>query len=101
MALFWWSCCETTRRIRATISGRLQGKRTRVSFGPACRSALRYVSLPETQIWLTASCESADNCSNERSLPIDLLRNARTRPSRAALQAEILILRHQLNVVHT
>ena len=27
-----------------------------------------------------ASRESADNCSNERSLPIDLLRNARTRP---------------------
>jgi hypothetical protein len=40
----------------------------------------------------TASCESADNRSNERSLPIDLVCDGRT-------QAEILILRHQLNVL--
>jgi hypothetical protein len=30
--------------------------------------------------WLTVSCESADNRSNERSLPIDLVRDGRTRP---------------------
>lgn len=39
-----------------------------------------WLSLPETQIWLTASCESVDNRSNERSLPIDLVRDGRTRP---------------------
>jgi hypothetical protein len=30
--------------------------------------------------WLMVSCESADNRSNERSLPIDLVRDGRTRP---------------------
>jgi hypothetical protein len=58
------------------------------------------LSLPETQIWPTASCESADNRSNERSLPIDLVRDGiGLVRSRAALQAEILVLRHQLNVL--
>jgi hypothetical protein len=38
------------------------------------------LSLPETQIWLTAFRESADNHFHERSLSIDLVRNARTRP---------------------
>jgi hypothetical protein len=30
--------------------------------------------------WLTVCCESADNRSDERSLPIDLVRDGRTRP---------------------
>jgi hypothetical protein len=45
------------------------------------------------------SGESADNRSNERSLPIDLVRDGRARPLPAALQSEIPILRHQLNVL--
>jgi hypothetical protein len=57
------------------------------------------VSLPETQIWLTASCESADNRSNERSLPIDLVRDGRTRPVARGIATEILVPRHQLNVL--
>jgi hypothetical protein len=57
------------------------------------------LSLPETQIWLTASCESADNRSNERSLRLIWCAMVGLVRSRAALQAEILILRHQLNVL--
>ena len=35
--------------------------------------------------WLTVSCESVDNRSNERSLPIDLMRDGRTRPLAASI----------------
>jgi hypothetical protein len=43
--------------------------------------------------------ESADTRPDERSLRLDLVCYGRAISARAALQAEILILRHQLNVL--
>ena len=60
---------------------------------------LRPLSLPETQIWLTVSANRliiapmSDFCRLIWCAMVELVR------SRAALQAEILILRHQLNVL--
>jgi hypothetical protein len=49
---------------------------------------------------LTVSSESADNRSNERSLPIDPVRDGLDSSGRgSALQAEILVLRHQLDLL--
>jgi hypothetical protein len=48
---------------------------------------------------LTATYESVDNQCHERSLPVGLVGHSWLFRSRAALQAEILILRHQLNVL--
>jgi hypothetical protein len=51
--------------------------------------------------WLTVSCESADNRSNERSLPIDLVRDGRTRPLAGSIASRNpnVVLRHQLNAL--
>ena len=53
----------------------------------SCKINWRKSSSPMTAVvptqnsnWLTVFCESADNRSNERSLPIDLVRDGPTRP---------------------
>jgi hypothetical protein len=63
------------------------------------RSNAEGLSLPETQIWLTASYESADNRSMSDLCRLIWCAMVGLVRSRAALQAEILILRHQLNVL--
>jgi hypothetical protein len=53
----------------------------------SCKISWRKSSSPMTAViptknsnWLTVFCESADSRSNERSLPIDLVRDGRARP---------------------
>jgi hypothetical protein len=48
---------------------------------------------------VTATANRLIVAPDERSLQIDLVRLDRTVPVRAALKAEILVLRHQLNVL--
>jgi hypothetical protein len=50
-------------------------------------------------IRLTIGCESAENRCHGRSLQLDLVRRARAVPIWDALQAEIVVLPHQLNVL--
>src|SRR5215467_3332263 len=47
---------------------------------------------------LSIACESVDNHGDGRSPQVDLVRLAGLFRSRAALQTEVLALRHQLNV---
>ena len=48
---------------------------------------------------MTIVCESADYRCDEGLVQLDLVRSGRLVRSRVALQAEILVLRHQLNVL--
>jgi hypothetical protein len=48
---------------------------------------------------LSIACESVDDHGDGRSPQVDLIRGGRLFRSRAALQAKVLALRHQLNVL--
>jgi hypothetical protein len=51
------------------------------------------------QKWLTSFRESVDSRDDGRALRVHLMRYSRLFRSRAAWQAEILVLRHQLNIL--
>ena len=57
------------------------------------------VSLPQTQNGLAGTCESGDIRCDGRPPQVGLVPCDRVFRSRAALQAEILVLRHQVNVL--
>ena len=81
---------------RQTLLSASSASRFVSAFPASCAARL---SLPETQIWLTVSANRliigpmSDFCRLIWCAMVELVR------SRAALQAEILILRHQLNVL--